>query len=95
VYERPQHPYTQRLLAAEPNGRPERTPEEPPVLMTGRNVKVWFPIRAGLFRRTVGHVKAVDGVTVAVREGRTLGVVGESGSGKTTLGLALLRLISS
>jgi microcin C transport system ATP-binding protein len=95
VYERPQHPYTQRLLAAEPKGRPERPPAQPPVLMTGRDVKVWFPIKAGLLRRTVGHVKAVDGVSVSVREGRTLGVVGESGSGKTTLGLALLRLISS
>jgi len=95
VYERPRHPYTQRLLAAEPKGRPERPPAEPPVLLTARNVKVWFPIKTGVFRRTVGHVKAVDGVSITVREGRTLGVVGESGSGKTTLGLALLRLVHS
>jgi microcin C transport system ATP-binding protein len=63
--------------------------------MRGDDVKVWFPIRRGFFRRTVGHIKAVDGINLAVREGQTLGVVGESGSGKTTLGLALLRLLSS
>ncbi|MBI2206029.1 MAG: ABC transporter ATP-binding protein [Candidatus Rokubacteria bacterium] len=95
VYERPRHPYTQRLLAAEPKGRPDRPPGQPPVVLTARNVKVWFPIKTGVFRRTVGHVKAVDGVSITVREGRTLGVVGESGSGKTTLGLALLRLVHS
>jgi microcin C transport system ATP-binding protein len=95
VYERPRHPYTQRLLAAEPRGGPGAVLPGAPPLVEGRDVKVWFPIKAGLFRRTVGHVKAVDGVTVAVREGQTLGVVGESGSGKTTLGLALLRLLGS
>jgi len=95
VYERPQHAYTQRLLAAEPRGRPEREAKATPIVLEARNVKVWFPIRRGVFRRTVGHVKAVDGVSIAVREGRTLGVVGESGSGKTTLGLAVLRLLRS
>ena len=63
--------------------------------MKADNLKVWFPIKRGLLRKTVGHIKAVDGVSLAVRKGETLGVVGESGSGKTTLGLALLRLISS
>ncbi len=95
VYERPRHPYTQRLLAAEPKGRPERRHDDTPVLLEAQNVKVWFPIKRGLFRRTVGHVKAVDRVSFAVRAGRTIGVVGESGSGKTTLGLAVLRLIRS
>jgi microcin C transport system ATP-binding protein len=95
VYERPQHPYTQRLLAAQPKGRPDRPPADTPVLLQSLGLKVWFPIKAGLFRRTVSHVKAVDGVSITVRAGRTLGVVGESGSGKTTLGLALLRLIRS
>ena len=95
VYEHPQHAYTQRLLAAEPRGRPEREAKATPIVLEARNVRVWFPIRRGVFRRTVGHVKAVDGVSIAVREGRTLGVVGESGSGKTTLGLAVLRLLRS
>ena len=92
IFERPQHPYTRHLLAAEPRAAPARTGAAPPVLLRARDVRVWFPIKAGLFRRTVSHVKAVDGVSVDVRAGRTLGVVGESGSGKTTLGLAVLRL---
>jgi microcin C transport system ATP-binding protein len=95
VYEQPRHPYTRRLLAAEPKGPPAPVPDGAPVVMDARDVKVWFPIKAGVFRRTVGYVKAVDGVSVQVREGQTVGVVGESGSGKTTLGLAVLRLVRS
>jgi len=95
VFARPQHPYTKHLLAAEPKGRPPERRPDAPIIMRGDDIKVWFPIRRGLFRRTVGHIKAVDGINLAVREGQTLGVVGESGSGKTTLGLALLRLTSS
>jgi len=95
VFTQPQHPYTRHLLAAEPKGEPPKSNPDAPLVMSADNVKVWFPIKRGFFRRVVGHVKAVDGVDVAVREGQTLGVVGESGSGKTTLGLALLRLISS
>jgi microcin C transport system ATP-binding protein len=91
IFDHPRHPYTQRLLAAEPKGRPNFDPAAP-VVLSASDVRVWFPIKTGLFRRTTGHVKAVDGVDVAVREGSTVGVVGESGSGKTTLGLALLRL---
>jgi microcin C transport system ATP-binding protein len=95
VFTAPQHAYTRALLAAEP--KPDPAPPQPdaPVVMSADNLKVWFPIKRGLLRSTVGHIKAVDGVSLAVRKGETLGVVGESGSGKTTLGLALLRLISS
>jgi microcin C transport system ATP-binding protein len=95
VFERPQHAYTRHLLAAEPKGRPLRRDENAPVVMAGDDVKVHFPIQRGLLKRTVGHVKAVDGVDLEVRRGQTVGVVGESGSGKTTLGLALLRLLRS
>jgi microcin C transport system ATP-binding protein len=95
VFRAPQHAYTQALLAAEPKGKPPvADPTATPVL-TGDNIRVWFPIKRGFFRRTVGHVKAVDGISLTVRAGQTVGVVGESGSGKTTLGLALLRLIRS
>ncbi|WP_407167257.1 ABC transporter ATP-binding protein [Bradyrhizobium sp. ORS 111] len=95
VFTAPKHAYTRALLAAEP--KPDPAPPQPgaPVVMSADNLKVWFPIKRGLLRSTVGHIKAVDGVSLAVRKGETLGVVGESGSGKTTLGLALLRLISS
>ena len=95
IFEHPQHPYTQKLLAAEPRGFPRPIDPHAPVLIEADQLKVWFPIVRGFLRKTVGHVKAVNGVSVAVREGQTIGVVGESGSGKTTLGLALLRMISS
>jgi microcin C transport system ATP-binding protein len=95
IFERPRHPYTRRLLAAEPSPRPPAPPTAAPVVLTAEGVKVWFPVKAGVLRRTVDHVKAVDGVSVTIQEGRTVGVVGESGSGKTTLGLALLRLLRS
>jgi microcin C transport system ATP-binding protein len=95
VFLSPQHEYTKALLAAEP--KPDPAPPQPsaPLVMSTDNLKVWFPIKRGFLRKTVGHIKAVDGVSVSVRKGETLGVVGESGSGKTTLGLALLRLIGS
>jgi microcin C transport system ATP-binding protein len=95
VFARPEHPYTRALIDAEP--RPDPAPPRPqaPVVVGTRDLRVWFPVRRGFLRRTVGYIKAVDGVSVEVRKGETLGVVGESGSGKTTLGLAILRLISS
>jgi microcin C transport system ATP-binding protein len=94
LFKAPQHPYTQKLLASEPPARHSSAPttvQQPP-LMEGRDVKVWFPLRRGLLRRTHGYVRAVDGIDVAIRPGQCVGIVGESGSGKTTLGLALLRL---
>jgi microcin C transport system ATP-binding protein len=95
VFTAPEHPYTRALLAAEP--KPDPAPPQPtaPMVLETVDLKVWFPIKRGVLRKVVGHIKAVDGVSVALRKGETLGVVGESGSGKTTLGLALLRLISS
>jgi microcin C transport system ATP-binding protein len=95
VFTAPEHPYTKALLAAEPKPDPAPLCPDAPIVAETRDLKVWFPIRRGLMRSTVGHIKAVDGVSIAVREGETLGIVGESGSGKTTLGLAILRLISS
>jgi microcin C transport system ATP-binding protein len=95
VFASPEHPYTRALLAAEPKPDPASPHPEAPMVMSSDQLKVWFPVKRGLLRRTVAHIKAVDGVSVDVRKGETLGVVGESGSGKTTLGLALLRLISS
>jgi microcin C transport system ATP-binding protein len=95
VFDEPQHAYTKALLAAEPKGMPAPSNPDAKPVVTGDDVKVWFPIKRGFLRRTIGHVKAVDGISLTVREGQTVGVVGESGSGKTTLGLALLRLIRS
>ncbi|RWC07386.1 MAG: ABC transporter ATP-binding protein [Mesorhizobium sp.] len=95
IFANPQHTYTRHLLAAEPKGKPPAANAAAKPVMTGQDIKVWFPIKKGFFRRTVDNVKAVDGIDVTVRAGQTLGVVGESGSGKTTLGLALARMISS
>jgi microcin C transport system ATP-binding protein len=95
VFTAPEHAYTRALLAAEP--KPDPAPPRPgaPVVISTKDLKVWFPVKRGVLRKVVGHIKAVDGISLEVRKGETLGVVGESGSGKTTLGLAILRLISS
>jgi microcin C transport system ATP-binding protein len=95
IFAVPQHPYTKHLLASEPKGSPPAANAKAPVILAAKDLRVWFPIRRGFLRSVVGHIKAVDGIDLEVKEGQTLGVVGESGSGKTTLGLALLRLISS
>src|SRR6202166_2220577 len=95
VFTAPEHPYTRALLAAEPKPDPALPQPDAPMVLETTDLKVWFPIKRGFMRKTIGHIKAVDGVSVALRKGETLGVVGESGSGKTTFGLAILRLISS
>ena len=95
VFSHPQHEYTRRLLAAEPRGAPAHPAADAPEVMAADGLKVWFPIKKGVLRRTVDYVRAVDGIDIRIREGQTVGVVGESGSGKTTLGLGLLRLVSS
>jgi microcin C transport system ATP-binding protein len=95
VFTAPEHPYTRALLAAEPKPDPAPPRPDAPIVVLTKDLKVWFPIKRGVLRKVVGHIKAVDGVSIEVRKGETLGVVGESGSGKTTLGLAILRLISS
>jgi microcin C transport system ATP-binding protein len=95
VFERPTDDYTRMLLDAEPKGMPNKADPNAKEVLRGENIRVYFPIQKGVLRRTVGHVKAVDDISVTVREGQTVGVVGESGSGKTTLGLGLLRLLSS
>ncbi|WP_296423160.1 ABC transporter ATP-binding protein [Yoonia sp.] len=95
VFANPQHPYTQMLLAAESTGVPVPVPTGAPVVLETTAAKIWFPIHAGLLKRTVGHIKAVNDATLTIRAGETLGVVGESGSGKTTLALAVMRLIRS
>jgi microcin C transport system ATP-binding protein len=95
IFASPKHPYTKHLIASEPKGQPPAPDPTAPTILEANGLRVWFPVRRGFLRRTVGHIKAVDGIDLAVKEGQTLGVVGESGSGKTTLGLALLRLVSS
>ena len=92
IFEKPAHAYTRKLIAAEPSGAPEPLKANPPEIVSGENVKVWFPIRQGLLRRAQTHVKAVNDISLTVRRGETLGIVGESGSGKTTLGRAMIGL---
>jgi microcin C transport system ATP-binding protein len=95
LFASPQHPYTRHLIAAEPKGKPPEYNAAAPVIAETQDLRVWFPIKRGFLQKTVDHVKAVDGLSVKILAGQTVGVVGESGSGKTTLGLAILRLISS
>ncbi|WP_112874176.1 ABC transporter ATP-binding protein [Paracoccus endophyticus] len=95
IFANPQHPYTRTLLAAEPRGVADPIDPAAAEIVATRDLRVWFPIKRGFLRRTVGHIKAVNGATIRVRAGETLGIVGESGSGKTTLALAIMRLIES
>ena len=95
IFDTPQHPYTQSLLAAEASGEPAPVPVNAQEVASTENLRIWFPIKRGLLRRTVGHIKAVNDANLTIRKGETIGVVGESGSGKTTLALAVMRLVSS
>ncbi|OUD10134.1 microcin ABC transporter ATP-binding protein [Marivivens niveibacter] len=95
IFANPQHPYTQMLIAAEASGQAAPVPDDAPVMAETENLRIWFPIKRGLLRRTAGYVKAVNDATLTVRAGETLGIVGESGSGKTTLAMAIMRLINS
>ena len=95
LFANPQHPYTIKLLSAEPSGHPEPVAENAPVVVETDKLKIWFPIHGGMLRRTIGHIKAVNASSLSVRVGETLGIVGESGSGKTTMALAIMRLITS
>jgi len=95
IFEKPNHPYTKHLLNSDPRGSPVKPPSDAQSVMKVDDLKVWFPIKKGVLRKTVDHVKAVDGISLEIKESQTIGVVGESGSGKTTLGLAMLRLLPS
>jgi len=95
IFDTPRHSYTQKLLAAEPTGTPHPTEFSDTEILHVSDFKVWYPIKRGIIKRTVDHVKAVNGISLSVRQGETLGVVGESGSGKSTLGRAILRLEDS
>jgi microcin C transport system ATP-binding protein len=95
IFAEPSHAYTRKLMDADPRGEPVALPTSDEQIVATAGLKVWFPIKKGFLRRTVDHVKAVDGISLSIRRGAALGVVGESGSGKSTLGLAILRLIQS
>mgnify|MGYP000901320319 CR=1 FL=1 len=95
IFENPQHPYTKTLLAAETTGTPDPVAEDAEEILSTKDFRVWFPIKRGIMRNTVDHIKAVNGASFSIRAGETLGIVGESGSGKTTLALGMMRLISS
>ncbi|MSO99164.1 MAG: ABC transporter ATP-binding protein [Rhodospirillaceae bacterium] len=95
VLSNPKHDYTRQLVQAQPKPQARSAAVSDTPVMIAENLKCWFPIRRGIIRRTVGHIKAVDGVSLSLKPGRTLGVVGESGSGKSALALALLRLAES
>ncbi len=95
LFANPQHEYTRQLLAADPTGDPVVADSAAPMVMRAEKLRVWFPIKQGVFKRTVDHIKAVTDASFTLQGGQTLGIVGESGSGKTTLGMALLRLVES
>ena len=95
VFNTPQQAYTRTLIDAEPPERETVADDTAAIVLRCENIRVWYPIKRGMLRRTVGHVKAANGISMLIRAGHTIGIVGESGSGKSTLALALLRLVES
>ena len=95
LFKQPQHEYTRYLLDSEPDTRITEIVPGDNTVIRAENIRVYFPVRKGFFKRKVDEVRAVDDIDVVLRRGETLGIVGESGSGKTTLGMALLRLVDS
>lgn len=95
VFNAPTHPYTRKLIDSDPKGAPVEVDSQSEVLLKVNQLKVWFPITGGLFRRVKSHVKAVTDMQFSLQKGYSIGLVGESGSGKSTTGMAVLKLVDS
>ncbi|WP_237486315.1 ABC transporter ATP-binding protein [Vibrio hippocampi] len=95
LFTQPSHPYTKKLIESDPRGLPVEVDSEAKTLLSVDKLKVWFPIKGGLFQRVVDHVKAVTDMNFQLQRGYSIGLVGESGSGKSTTGMAILKLVAS
>ena len=94
IFTNPKNIYTKQLVGFKNNIRQYKTNENTSILKI-QNLKVWYPIKKGIFKKTVNHVKAIDDINFTLNQKETIGIVGESGSGKTSLVLAILKLIKS
>lgn len=95
LFTAPKHPYTKKLIDSDPKGLPVPVADNAGSLLNVEQLKVWFPITGGLFKRTISHVKAVTDMQFDLKQGHSIGLVGESGSGKSTTGMAILKLVES